>query len=89
MVKYAKEEAKDRFLETIRKSWTYHRLTEDEAARFEKIVERDTNEKFDGCIKGNFRERWFQLQNIYHAFLVGLGYPDDTCMDWRGDKTTI
>lgn len=84
-MKYAKEEAKEKFIETIRNSWTYKRLTKDEATRFEKLVERDTNERFAGCIKGTFRERWFQLQNIYHAFLTGLGYSDD-CMDWRGDE---
>ena len=81
-----KEEAKEMFYETIKSSWTYHRLTDEEIVRFEKIVERVTNQKFYGCIKGTFDERYQQLMNIYYAFLVGVGYSDE-CIDWRGETT--
>lgn len=71
-----KEKAREEYIEMIRESWTYKRLTEEERARVCSALDSAT-------IIGTWRQRWEQLQNIYSAFLDGCGY---TPQGWRETK---
>lgn len=75
-----KEQAVGDFLAMIRKSWTYERLTDDEKARYEKVVQLWAYDNPCDRIKGNYVERFSVMQMIYDAFLAGVGY---TGMGWR------
>lgn len=75
-----KEHLVSDFMNMIRNSWTWEKLTVQEKGRFEKIIERVTWEKFDRHIRGNYRNCWRELQNIYSAFLEGCGYEP---FGWR------
>ena len=59
------------------KSWTFHRMTEQEKTRCINAlywtVEQD-------ALKGTFYNRWMILQSVYNAFLAGIGYSGG---DWR------
>lgn len=71
-----KENALNDFMEMIRKSWTYNRLTPEEIKRLESDVLRDMP------LFGNYKQRFEQLNNVYYAFIVGLDYNPLT---WRKD----
>ena len=62
----------DHFQAVIKKSWTWQRLTEEEKANF-------INLNFDN-IKGTKKQRLLLLNDIYKAFLAGLGYKP---IGWR------
>jgi hypothetical protein len=66
------------FQNTIKKSWTWQKLTEEEQKRFINMPVFDK-------IKGNDRTRVEWLNTIYRSFLCGLGY---TPTNWREDKKT-
>lgn len=67
------------FQTIIKKSWTWQRLTEEEKAKF-------INLNFDN-IKGTKTQRILLFNDIYHAFLTGLGYEP---IGWREpDKNEI
>lgn len=65
------------FLEMIKKSWTYKRLTEEEQAKIHCILlDSRTSEN----IKGSYNQRWNALNALYYAFLIALDY---TPTGWR------
>lgn len=79
-----KENALSDFAEMIKSSWTFQRMTEEEQARcFDAL---HGHEK----LRGNYRQRWDWLHDIYNAYLLGLGYDD---FNWRDkpedDKLTL
>lgn len=79
-----KENATREFMEMIEKSWTWDRLTEKERKAFSATIdniEHDRNASF----RGTFDQRWFQLNNVYSAFLNALGYLEDP-IGWREPK---
>lgn len=67
----SKENAIPMFLEMIKESWTYARLTEEERQRFLDTVEWAYGQ---GYIKGDFQTRYGIMQCIYDAFLAALDY---------------
>lgn len=78
-----KEDAVRDFMETTYVSWTYSRFTDNEKRRFEDLIKWCTEvEK----ISGSWNQRWRQLQMIYHAFLLGLGY---TGPGWRDSMAVM
>ena len=72
-----KENAIQDFLEMIKKSWTWARLTEKEKNQFKEAFETVTvswSNCGDNAIKGTYRDRWITCQAMYHLFLAGVGY---------------
>lgn len=69
------EAAKD-YIEAIKRSWTYARLTDEERARLFKAIQNCC----DTCLKGSYQQRREQLQSIYYAFLLALDYKP---IGWR------
>lgn len=72
-----KENAIKNFVEMIKKSWTYNRMTEKEKTIIVGIL---YNIRTENATKGTYRQRWEVLQAIYGAYLAGLGYDSPT---WR------
>ncbi len=65
-----KEQANADFIQMIRHSWTYQRMTEPEKAACEKALTSAPAQD----IQGTYRQRWSAYNAIYHAFLIGIGY---------------
>lgn len=68
------------YLEMIKKSWTYARMTKEEREKIQEIL---TSGRIKEDIKGTYQQRRQALNSLYYAFLIGIGY-DNT--DWRGDN---
>lgn len=71
-----KSEAMRDFVNMIQKSWTYDRMTDKERANCIEAIQFC----HDTCLSGTYEQRWKQLQGIYHAFLMGIGYDG---YSWR------
>lgn len=69
-----KEQAAADFLDMIRTAWTYEKLTAEEAAKFEDLVRALNSDRYDGHIRGSYKDRFRELHNVYRAFLLGCGY---------------
>lgn len=77
-----KEAAYDDFIETIKESWTWQRLTDDECAVFiDDIMNHPSLRP-----SGTWSARWNFYQAVYGAFLYGLGYNGT---GWREDEITV
>ena len=68
-----KEDALKDYLEEIKQSWTWARLSEEEKKVFEKRI---NCERFISSIKGNYNARWNIISNYYFMFLLGLGFDN-------------
>ncbi len=77
-----KDNAVHGFMEMIRKSWTWARLTDDERKRFEDMMIGNTGMAHT-CIKGGLRCRWEICNGLYEAFLAALDYKP---FGWREEK---
>lgn len=65
------------FQDTIKKSWTWNKLTEEEQQRFvDMVIEDNIFDRIKG--KDKTRIEWFNT--IYHSFLFALGYK---FIGWR------
>lgn len=73
-----KEDALDEFVDMVRKSWTFGRLTTAERDKLWEAFEFAARH-----LRGNFDARWATLQTVYNAFLLGVGYTD---FNWRDVK---
>jgi len=80
---YPKESAKRVFINNIKKSWTYAKLTEKEKERLEKVFISTITEH---SIKGSFGDRYIVLQAIYNSFLMALDYEP---IGWREEDEDI
>lgn len=78
-----KEDAVLDFIEMVKSSWTWQRLTEQEKKRFEKSVIWSLNQNI---IVGTHKQRYRTLNALYHTFLEGVGY---TGWDWRDKKDQL
>lgn len=74
-----KELATRDFLEMIRKSWTWARLTDQEKERFVDVV-------YDCDVKGSYKQRFHILHKLYHAFLMGMNYDP---LNWREENDPL
>ena len=71
-----KENAFSDFMDMIRNSWTYDRMTNDEKERLYKAFEW-----VECCgLAGTYKQRFAILHIAYNAFLQGIGYTD---FNWR------
>lgn len=75
-----KENAINDFIDMIKHSWTYEKLTKQEKY---KLVEVFNNIRVSKCLKGTYKQRYDILQAIYMSFLYGVGYND---FNWRCDN---
>jgi len=73
-MEYTKENAKNRYCAMLKKSWTYAKLTPEEAAAWNNFIN-----PLD--IKGTAKQRYEQIAQLYNAFLLGCGYSG---FNWRG-----
>lgn len=71
------------FLETIKKSWTYEKLTEEEKGKLHQIL---LDYRTTDNIKGNYQQRWNALNALYFAFLTALDY---TPTGWRENDEEV
>lgn len=78
-----KEKVRDNFINMIKQSWTYAKLTEEEKNRILKVLYSTQAER---CLKGTYKQRWEILQAIYHSFLMALDY---TPIGWREEQEEI
>lgn len=72
-----KENAAQDFLEMIKKSWTWERLTKEEKDQFMKAWETVTiawTGNGESAVKGTYKHRWRICNAMYHMFLAGVGY---------------
>lgn len=74
------EEAWEDFAATIRCSWTYERLTDEEREEVEDLLDQARMGKILG---GEYTRCCKQMSIIYRAYLWGLGFRRDTSVDWR------
>ena len=75
-----KENATKDFLEMIKKSWTWARLTEEEKTQFMKSWETVTISWANGrdnAVKGTYKDRWQICNAMYEMFLAGVGYNNN------------
>jgi hypothetical protein len=75
-----KELAKQEYLEMIKQSWTWAKLTDKEKNKFAEILEHPCSAV---VIKGTYDDRWEACEALYHTFLEGLGYDP---LNWREPK---
>ena len=68
-----KESVKGDWIEIIRKSWTWDRLTDKERIKFLDAL-------YYVKLYGTYEKRWQQLDYIYEFFLIGLSYEP---IGWR------
>lgn len=66
-----KEQVYSDFLEMVKNSWTFDRMTEDEKDRCYNTI---LLAKTGNLLSGTYYQRWRQLLAINSAFLLGLGY---------------
>lgn len=72
-----KENAKNVWLDVMKKSWTYALLTDYEKKNINDLIENRSKN-----LQGNGRQRYSHLQDMYSAFLSGLGYYNNP-ITWR------
>lgn len=76
-----KENAKKDFIEMIKKSWTYEKLTKEEKDNLAIVFFEDV--RLEKALKGSYNHRWDILQIVYSSFLKGCGYTD---FNWREEN---
>ena len=74
-----KENAINDFLDIIYKSWTYAKLTDKEKETMHDIIVCQSH------ARGSWLQRYQTLNDLYYAYLVGLGY---TPTGWRESENT-
>lgn len=69
--------AKQEYIEMIKQSWTWAKLTEKEREKFLGLLEHPCSAV---VIKGSYKDRWEACEALYHTFLDALGYAP---LHWR------
>ncbi len=72
-----KENAWNDFLEIVKNSWTFGKMTKEEKERWSNTI---GSVRIINNLKGNYKQRIEFLNCIYFAYLDGLGYNG---FDWR------
>lgn len=75
-----KENAVIDFMQMIRNSWTWARLTFQERIDFANSVDWAIKQN---AILGTYKQRYQIVQALYLTFLMALGYGES---DWRDKK---
>ncbi len=76
-----KENARRDFVEMIKESWTFARLTETEKTDCIRLL----TEENGNAVKGSYLQRWEILNAVYYGFLAALGYMSRPWA-WREEK---
>lgn len=66
-----KENALNDFMNMIRQSWTWARLTDEERGKF---IDYTHGCRGSAVIRGTYKQRWDAMNALYGMFLEGLGY---------------
>ena len=74
-----KEKAVQDYLDMIKKSWTWARLTEKEQQRFIESIEKTKNHT-QTPLKGSYADRWKVMEALYATYLDALEYKP---IGWR------
>lgn len=69
---------KEKFINMIKESWTYNKMTKEEQERCINLFYSDIRVK--DSIKYIDAHKWDVMQAIYSAYLQGLGYNG---FEWR------
>ena len=78
-MKKDKECALEDYVEMIKKSWTFHKMTGKEQSDCILMFKLYTSRN---AVKGTYEQRWEVLHGLYSSFLCALGYYDN-CANWR------
>ena len=70
----SKEQAQADYIAMIRNSWTFQRMTQEEQEKAINALH------CPDMLQGSYRQRWYTLEAVYRAFLLGIGYDG---ADWR------
>ena len=76
-MKKEKQNAYNDYMEMIKKSWTFDKLTETEKEKLRDVL---FSVRAENAIKGNYNQRICILEAIYFSFLKALGYEP---IGWR------
>ena len=79
-MKKEKENAFIDFMQSIKQSWTYQKLTDEEKERLNKLLKHN---RIIENARGNYYQRFQYLDAIYYSFLIGIGYNG---LYWRDEK---
>lgn len=63
-----KEQAQADYITMIRNSWTFQRMTQKEQEKAIKELH------CPDMLQGSYKQRWYTLEAVYRAFLLGIGY---------------
>lgn len=63
-----KEQAQADYITMIRNSWTFQRMTQKEQEKAIKALH------CPDMLQGSYKQRWYTLEAVYRAFLLGIGY---------------
>lgn len=74
-----KEAAVNEYIEMIKGSWTWDRLSTYERDAFLKSIQWATEQ---GAMIGNYKQRWMICEAMYEAFLNALCFAPT---GWRGE----
>jgi hypothetical protein len=72
-----KEKVLEDFINMIKDSWTYARLTKEEKENF---IDHLSWQRTKHILKGTYKQRWETLNELYWFYLLGIGYKD---FNWR------
>ena len=78
-----KELAVTEWLEMIKKSWTWAKLSVVEQNKFLQLLEHPCSKV---VLKGSYEQRWEACEALYHTFLDALGYDP---LHWRESQPTV
>ena len=62
---------------SVKNSWTYARMTDDERERYMTVLFFVNKQNM---VRGTYEQRVHYLNGVYNAFLAGIGYSGP---DWR------
>lgn len=77
------ESAKENYIEMIKQSWTWAKLTQEERTKFLELLDHPCSSV---VIKGTYNQRWEACEALYHTFLEGLGYDP---LEWREAEPSV
>lgn len=78
-----KEDALKHFIDVIKQSWTFEKLTKEEQEKILNVL--NSNRTFE-ALKGGYFQRLEILHAIYHSFLIALNYEP---IGWREDEKIL
>ena len=75
--------AQQEWLDMIKKSWTWAKLSAEEQEQFLGLLEHACSRV---VIKGDYEQRWDACEALYFTFINALGYDP---LHWRESQPTV